>query len=310
MATRLPTAWRKTLIWTALTVTVAGVLAAPADAATPTSHSAARPMGSHGSAPVRAGSGYLALGDSVAFGYREPGNTPTPDYTKADTFVGYPEDIAAELSLRTTNAACPGETSASLIDAAAPTYMCENVRGTTGNGYRDLFPLHVAYQGSQLHFAVHYLLQHHDTRLVSLTVGANDAFLCQDTTADQCAGELPTVLQQISANVATILKRIRSVGHYHGQIVIVNYYSLNYSQPTANAQSLALNHALDSAAAPYRVEFADSFGAFQQAALQAGGDTCAAGLLTTLTTGGCGIHPSVAGQELLAGAVERVIHKR
>lgn len=309
MATRLPTPWRKMLIWTALTVTVGGAITAPADASQ-TSHPSAHPVGRHGSAPVRAGSGYLALGDSITFGYREAANKPTPDYTAANNFAGYPEDIAAELSLTTTNAACPGETSASLIDASAPNNGCENAEGTSGIGYRDVFPLHVAYQGSQLHFAEHYLRRHHDTRLVSLMIGANDAFLCQDTTADHCVSELPSVLQQISRNVATILKRIRRVGHYHGQIVIVNYYSLNYSQPLANAQSQALNQAVHSAAAPYRVEFADGFGAFQQAAAQANGDTCAAGLLTTLTTGGCGVHPSVAGQQLLAGAVERVILKR
>jgi lysophospholipase L1-like esterase len=258
---------------------------------------------------VRAGFGYLALGDSVPFGFRESDNPPPPDYSKPDTFVGYPEDVAADLSLVGTNASCPGETSTSLITGTAPSNGCEGT--ATSPGYRDLHPLHVDYSDSQLDFAVKFLQRHRETRLVSLTIGANDGFLCQRTTADHCAGELPTVLQTIGQNVATILGRIRQDAHYVGQIVIVNYYSLDYRDPTQDALSTALNTALDDAAAPFDVAIADGFGAFEAAAAQAGGSTCTAGLLTMLSTGTCGthVHPSVAGQQVLAGAVERVVRK-
>jgi lysophospholipase L1-like esterase len=255
--------------------------------------------------PVTAGSHYLALGDSVAFGYREPANIPTPDYPDPSSFVGYPENIGAELAVKTVNLSCPGETSSSLIDDRAPSYACE-----TPTGYRTNFPLHVSYQNSQLDYAVRFLQRHPDTRLVSLMIGANDGFLCQATTADHCASELPGVLAKVSANVTTILRQIRRVAGYHNQIVIVNYYSTNYADPIQNAQSQALNHAMDSAAAPFHVVIADGYSTFQHAAVQAGGNTCAAGLLTTLSTGGCGVHPSIAGQEVLAGAVERVVNQR
>jgi lysophospholipase L1-like esterase len=254
---------------------------------------------------VRAGSGYLALGDSVAFGYRESTSTPPPDYSQPDTFVGYPEDVSADFSLAGTNAACPGETSTSFITGTAPSNGCE---GTSGSpGYRDLFPLHVAYAGPQLDFAVSFLQRHRGTRLVSLTIGANDGFLCQHTTADHCAAELPAVLQTVGRNVGTILGAIRHDAHYVGQIVVVDYYALDYRDPTQVALSQLLNDELISASEPFDVAIADGFGAFQAAALQAGGDTCAAGLLTTLSGGGCGIHPSVAGQQLLASALERVV---
>jgi lysophospholipase L1-like esterase len=258
--------------------------------------------------PVHSGSTYLALGDSVPFGYREAANLPTPNYADAASFVGYPEDVAADLSLHVKNAACPGETSGSLIDAAAPSNGCEQ-SPTGGPGYRSGYPLHVAYQGSQLHYAVKYLRSHSGVRLVSLMIGANDGFLCQETTADNCASELPSVLAKVSANVTQILSRVRGQAGYSGQIVIVNYYSLDYSSALQNAQSLALNNALDTAAKPFGVAIADGYAAFQQAAAQAGGNSCTAGLLTTLSTGGCGVHPSVAGQQLLAGAVERVVVK-
>jgi hypothetical protein len=54
--------------------------------------------------PVVAGSPYLALGDSIVFGYRESNNPPAPDYSNAANFKGYPEDIAAAMGLALTNA--------------------------------------------------------------------------------------------------------------------------------------------------------------------------------------------------------------
>jgi lysophospholipase L1-like esterase len=169
--------------------------------------------------------------------------------------------------------------------------------------------LHVAYSGSQLDFAVNFLEDHRQTKLVSLMIGANDGFLCQKTTADHCVSEFPALLKSVAGNVTTILAAIRHEAHYPGQVVIVNYYSLNYADPTQTALSLGLNQAVDAAAAPYNVAVADGFGAFAAAAAPFGGNVCAAGLLAPLASGGCGthIHPSAAGQALLAQAVEQVV---
>jgi lysophospholipase L1-like esterase len=249
---------------------------------------------------------YLALGDSVSFGYREAANLPTPDYTNAANFTGYPEDVATALGVDVANAACPGETSLSFIKANVTSNGCEN--SPTGPvGYRTAFPLHVSYTGTQLSYAVGYLRSHPGTRLVSLMIGANDGFLCQETTKDGCVSELPATLAQVGADVRTILTGLRYQAGYRGQIVIVNYYSLDYSSATADASSLSLNAAVDSAAKPFGVSVADGYGIFQKAAAQVGGNSCTAGLLTTLSTGGCGVHPSVGGQALLALALEQVI---
>ena len=92
------------------------------------------------------GSTYLALGDSVTFGYVEPSVVPAPDYSRASSFLGFPEHLAAGLRLRVTNAACPGETTASFLDASAQSYGCRNtVPGEGGGFYRPRFPLHTAY---------------------------------------------------------------------------------------------------------------------------------------------------------------------
>lgn len=293
---------RRVLAGAACAGALLGAFAAPAAA-----------TGLAGASTQTAGSGaprgdYLALGDSVTFGYREANTTPPPVYPDAASFVGYPEDVAAAEGFHAANAACPGETSASFIVEGVQSNGCENSPGG-GPGYRTLFPLHVQYTDTQLQYAVRYLRYHPSTSLVSLMIGANDGFLCQETTADHCASELPGVLHQISSNVADILAAIRTEAGYTGQIVIVNYYSLDYSSPTADASSQALNAAMDRAAKPYTVRIADGYGVWQAAAAHSGGNSCTAGLLTQLNGGGCGVHPSAAGQALLALAVEKVVTK-
>ena len=207
-----------------------------------------------------------------------------------------------------TNAACPGETSATVIFTAAPTHGCESPPGG-GSGYRTAHPLHVSYSGTQLQYAVGYLKRHPHTRLVSLMIGYNDLFACQDRTADRCASEVPAVLKQVSTNVTDILGAIRRSAGYQGQVVIVNYYSFDYANSADNRSTQDVNAALDSAAKPFHVQIADGFAAFEAAASSFGGDSCVAGLLTRLAGGGCGIHPSASGQALLASAVERAVKK-
>jgi len=257
------------------------------------------------------GSTYLALGDSVTFGYLESTVVPTPNYHDPGYFLGYPEHIGVELKVKVVNASCPGETSASLINVNAQSNGCENAPGSK-TGYRALYPLHASYKGSQLAFAVHYLKTHHNVHLVSLMIGANDAFVCEETTKDHCMSkpELDAVLGQISKNVTKILTAIRHTAHYHGQIVILNYYSLDYASALDNAESLLVNGAQDSAAKPFGAEIADGYGEFEAQSRDFGGDVCQAGLITSWGTPRCpttGVHPTYSGQSLLAEAILKVI---
>jgi lysophospholipase L1-like esterase len=264
----------------------------------------------HGALPLAAGSGYLALGDSVTFGYEESTVVPAPDYHNASSFLGYPEMLGTELHLRVANAACPGETSSSLIHASAQSNGCENVPAGSGVSYRKDFPLHVRYSGSQLAYAVKYLKAHPGVRLVSLMIGANDLFVCQETTADGCASsaEQQQVLHVIAKNVRTILSTIRTKAGYTGQLAIVNYYSLDYASPIANAESNELNRTDDAAAKPFHVVIANAYRTFARASVHSANNSCTAGLLTQLgAPGTCGVHPSYAGQALLAQTVEGAI---
>ncbi len=221
--------------------------------------------------PVNAGFDYLALGDSVAFGYRPMSVTPISQYFDASNFVGYPEDLAAERGLVLANASCAGETSASLNIDGALSNGCENRPGSD-TGYRDLFPLHVAYSGTQLQYALSYLDAHPRTRLVTIDVGANDTFICQATTPDHCTGtDLLATLHNIGTNVSATFAALREQAKYRHDLVLLTYYSLNYSDPVQVAGTQALNQALTDAAAPYGVVVADGYTAFQQASAPAGG---------------------------------------
>src|SRR5439155_23624961 len=146
------------------------------------------------------------------------------------------------MHLRVTDAACPGETTASLIDPNAPSNGCENTDPSPA-GYRNSYPLHVRYRGSQLSFAIRFLKRHRGTRLVSLMIGANDLFRCQRTTSDACLSksEQAATLATIKHNVHHILRATRKKAHSRGQLVLVHYYSLDYKSALITGILRALN---------------------------------------------------------------------
>jgi lysophospholipase L1-like esterase len=251
---------------------------------------------------------YLALGDSVAFGYVPPQAVPAPDYSDPRSFVGYPEDVGRALRIPVANASCPGETTASFLVPGAQSNGCENSPGSAV-GYRTEYPLHVRYLGTQMRYALGYLALHRDTRLVTIDIGANDVFLCQETTADACAStaELQATLHEIQANLTIIYTLIRDVVRYRGPLVALTYYSLSYSDPAEVAGTEALNSAIASVTEKFGGKIADGFTAFEAPSAAFGGSPCAAGLLIKLPDGTCNIHPSPAGHLLLARAIEDVI---
>lgn len=245
---------------------------------------------------------YLALGDSVPFGFRGGG---AEDYQDAHNFIGYPELVGEHIRLDVVNATCPGETTASFLDVTAQSNGCQNALNSDV-GYRDNFPLHVTYASadqSQLDFAVETLERTDDMALVTVQLGANDAFLCQASTADGCQSpaEYQALGQTIQTNLAQILSALRDDGGYEGQIVVVTYYAFD-DTPSAAAASTLLNGVLSQVAQAHGATIADGFAAFQAAAADVGGDPMAADLLLPND-----VHPSELGQEVLAEAVEAAI---
>src|SRR5436190_16174110 len=122
---------------------------------------------------------YLALGDSISFGFDPtlvfctPGSvcpTPTPAQ-----FIGYPEVVAQVEHLlqskKEVNASCPGETSSSFVTFPTPSTP-DN--GCNSNGPYNLPPfkatigLHTAYTGTQKDFAVSQLASNKHINVVTL----------------------------------------------------------------------------------------------------------------------------------------------
>jgi lysophospholipase L1-like esterase len=239
---------------------------------------------------------YLALGDSVTFGYITQAGF---EYRNPDNFIGYPTYVGDALGMTPTNPACPGETTAGFVSATGADNGCRPFKAN--------FPLHAGYHGTQLAFATAFLDRHPNTKLVSVLLGANDGFLLQK----QCAGDpvcigagVPGLLATIRGNLDTILETVRGA-HFHGKIVVLNYYSLDYSDPVGTGFTQALNGAIAGAAHAHGAIVADVFSVFAAAAAPARGQTCVAGLLNT-TPGNqatCDVHPSQSGQQLLGRTV-------
>src|SRR5207302_9988904 len=118
---------------------------------------------------------------------QEPQVVPPPNFPEPATSLGYPELLGATLHLRVFNAACPGETSSSLIDPHAKSNGCESLPNGDRRGFRTVYPLHVGYRDSQVAYAVGLLKRTRSIRLVSLMIGGNDLLACQETSADGCA---------------------------------------------------------------------------------------------------------------------------
>lgn len=242
---------------------------------------------------------YLALGDSVPFGY-----SPLVNPADTDQFVGYPTTVARVLDLRLTNAACPGATSSYFVSLAGSDWECKP--------FRSVYPLHVNYTTSQLDFAVSFLRSHPHTRLVTLTIGANDLLQLQSG----CGGvtscildKLPTVLATYSANLNTIYYAIRHKAHYHGLIVALTYYSTDYTNALTTGAIHSLDEAFGQRTRAWGGTVASGFYAFQVASAKYNGDPCAAGLLIRETATTCNIHPSVKGRILLGWTVVAAVRQ-
>ena len=255
------------------------------------------------------GEDFLALGDSVAFGY----DPLVRDPSEAENFIGYPEALAALLGVDVVNASCPGEASGGFISLSSP--LDNGCRGWRfGTPRTPPFPLHEKYRTAQLDFAVKFLRHHRQTRLVTIDLGANDLFVLQRgcNSDETCViSGIPQMLQTLGANLAEIYRRIRVDAHYRGQIVALTYYARDYTN-TAEVQVIAaLNSVVEAATVAAGGQVASGFAAFLAASAAAGAPLkpCAAGLLIRLPapTLTCDVHPSPAGRDVLARAIKPLV---
>lgn len=271
---------------------------------------------------------YLALGDSVAFGF-DP--TVLPPFATAvpgpDAFTGYPERAADVLKLlksnKLSNASCPGETSDSFVTFGARDLGC-NWSGPQGQPpWKPTIGLHTNYTGSQMDFVLNQLKANKHINLVTLSIGGNDLSIVQKDCELSSNGDsgaftecvrrklffepapgvvLPgELLQAYASNLTQILTRIRAEAGYQGTLILVTYYAPSADPLTVVAVS-ALNQTMVAVGTHFNTRIADGFTAFQVASGPSG-DPCQAGLLVKFPNGTCDIHPSTKGRDILAAAV-------
>jgi lysophospholipase L1-like esterase len=229
---------------------------------------------------------YLALGDSIAYGY-DP-------LTAGRMTDGYPEVIAQRMGIEVANASCPGEATGGFISVEGNDNHCRENKLEYG--------LHVDYQGTQLAYAVDYLAAHPGTELVTIDIGGNDASKLNDLCAGVTAcvlGGFVGMLTDYGTNLDIILGEIRKV--YDGPLVGLAVYNPYPTDLIAQYGLERLNVVLAEKLERWDGVFADGMAAFHAAS---GGDPCASGLLIRMPDGSCDVHPSPAGDTVLADSID------
>ncbi len=233
---------------------------------------------------------YVALGDSVAAGYQ-----PNTGDDKTGGYVG-PVLTAERVKLPKTklrNFACSGETSTTLVSGGRCSYV----------------------KGSQLNQALAFLHAHKNTtRLVTLTIGANDVTPC--LTAEDRNACVQDRLTTLGGNLHLTLAKIHAAAPKAG-IVVTNYYNpylaLYFVDPalaqiTTGLQA-ALNGTIAAVTAPYGTT-ADVATAFQSTDTTiVNGVPTNVGVICQLTWM-CelnNIHPKDAGYALIGQTVAAVL---
>ena len=227
-------------------------------------------------------------------------------------YHGYPEFVSDGVHEKVANASCVGETSTSFLMAGAPDLGCAMWKAAHE-------PMWVPYapNETQIEYAISYLKNNPNPKLVTINIGGNDLgllqYTCMNVLSCELAG-LPGVLGAYQQNLVAIFQGLRENASYKGPIVLLTYYVFDYSaaglaSPETQA-FVALNNIATAVATSFGAQVADGFGAFQAASGHSG-DPCKAGLLVPATPQtnppSCGVHPSIAGQQVLADAILKVV---
>jgi lysophospholipase L1-like esterase len=147
---------------------------------------------------------YLALGDSIAYGFQP---TKKPGTPAAAFRTGYVDVVAARLRrlsphVKVVNYGCPGESTVTFARGGCP-------------GLADGFKLHSAYRGAQLRAAESFLRAHSgEVSPITLTLWGNDWL---PLLLDKCQAKAacvraqgPRTIAAIGARLTSILKRLRA----------------------------------------------------------------------------------------------------
>ena len=245
---------------------------------------------------------YLALGDSLAFGYSQAKfEKLLPEENPAEYNTGYVDDFARLLKfgnprLQVINDGCPGETTESFIKGP-----CE---------YQLAYPLHHPYVGgltsSQLSDALAYLQANPNTNPITLDIGANDALGVIEHTCEkkvECViKEAPALFAHIAANLGLILTDLRGADPHATIIVLGLYNPFGEKLAGGNALTAQLNEVMDKVAEAVGARFADPLPVFNPPGKLEEPTIC---LLTNMCNTPEDIHPTDLGYGVLAGLIAK-----
>jgi lysophospholipase L1-like esterase len=274
------------LVFTLVAVAASGLVPS-ADAQSPFGHRPAPP----------ARLTYLALGDSLAFGYSQAKfNSLLPEEPASAYNTGYVDDFGKLLGLfepgvQTVNDGCPGETTESFIKGP-----CE---------YGLHFPLHHPYSGSQLADALGYLTSHPGTVTpITIDIGANDVLGLIEVVCKmeaKCIQEqAPATFAHVGANLGLILGQLRAAAP-NAQIIVLGLYNpFGESIAGGDALTAKLNEVMAGVAAGVGARFANPLPLFNPPGALEQPTLCT---FTNICTSLKDIHPTDLGYAVLGGLV-------
>jgi lysophospholipase L1-like esterase len=279
-------------------------------------------------------SDYLALGDSLAYGYQAAKfGAEYPNIVPSTFDTGYVGVFSSWLrSLKrpidTTNFGCPGESSDSFRfggRSAATGYTFVPNASFCGDqpavGVGAIFNkawLHDFYGGSQLDAAIAFLRKHPHTSPITLDVGANDTLIflekCGFGAVPNCItpAAIGNLYAHIAANVAAIATALRAAAPRADIIVLGLYNPYPGFLSGGDMLTKTLNTTLRSVVTGLGASFADPLPVFNPASVTGGSelaDIPSICLFTNMCPGGtynplsplADIHPTDAGYATLAG---------
>jgi len=272
------------------------------------------------------GSTYLALGDSLAYGYHQ---AQFQEELKKRAFVdaanfddGYVDDFGAALKLLNpklaiVNDGCPGETTETMIKGSGVgSAFCAG--GPTGTPFPKAF-LHHSYPGTQLEDAL-TIAKEPGVGTITLDIGANDIlrFLgstCGFPTAFTCTEkQVATEIGHVVTNIGFILGQLRAAAP-KAKIVFVSQYNpyptVMSPEGRGDATVEALNTAIKGVASAIGVKFANTARVINFSGTHRGpeaGDIPTVCAFTAMCPGGtfnpaspeADIHPTTAGYAAMA----------
>jgi lysophospholipase L1-like esterase len=238
---------------------------------------------------------YLALGDSVTYGYQA--SKIVPGFTAEDFDTGYVDVFAAELrriqpSIRVVNYGCPGESSTTFISGRCPVVQ-------TG------FPLHDPFSGPQLDAALAFLRAHPgEVSPITITLWGNDVrellAACGPDLSCVRSGA-PATIDRLASNLDSILRRLRAAAP-HAEIIVTGAWdSFVGDFAIADPLFIAMNAAMADVVARNGGRFADVFPVFNPQGDESAETAAICTLLLICSEGDS--HPSDAGYRVLGEAV-------